>query len=199
MVFSNSLITKLLTIHASYIGPDNLSELTPEAAERTRKRFEDKINSTASPETIEYLESLVGKIALMPDDEVRRVNNFDKCKECNLPHIRHPKPPHTFRKKVHEHVYASNCIIQAINKHRNSPDRGKKWYGQGREYSEHLYFYLISAEANRDLLFEKAGLTDNCINDGFFKTLLPVKVIDVYKLIFVGDDIKDAKFERIAF
>jgi hypothetical protein len=83
------------------------------------------------------------------------------------------------------------------NKHRNSPDRGDKWYGQGKYYSEHLYFYLISAEANKDLLFEKAGLTDNCVNDGFFKTLLPVEVIHCYKLIFVGDDIKDAKFEKI--
>jgi DNA-directed RNA polymerase subunit H (RpoH/RPB5) len=176
-----------------------LSELTPEAAERTRKRFEDKIDTTVSPETIEYLESLVGKIALMPDDEVRRVIDFNKCKECHLPHIRPPDPPHTLREKVHTHVYASNCIIQAINKHRNSPDRGRKGYRQGKDYSEHLYFYFISAEANRDLSFYPVSMTDNSMHNGFFKTLLPVEVIDVYKLIFDADDIKDARFEKITF
>jgi hypothetical protein len=185
-------------IHVSFIGPGNLSKVTSDAAERTIGRFKTKIKRDASPATIEYVKSLVGKIALMPDEEVREVIDYDLCKECHLPHIRHPESPHDLREKVHKHVYASNCIIQAINKHRNSPDRGRsKWYGQGKDYSEHLYFYFISAEANRDLSFYPVGMTDDCTNDGFFKTLLPVEVTHVYKLIFVGDDIKDAKFEEI--
>ncbi len=55
-------------------------------------------------------------------------------------------------------------------------------------------------EGGREVvMLNVSSMTDNSMHNGFFKTLLPVEVIDVYKLIFDADDIKDARFEKITF
>ena len=183
-------------IHVNYIGQDNMIKMTNDMIGDFIDRFTAEHKREPSPTAMKYMKSLVGEKPLLPDTVVRYLIDLDRNKESNLPHIRNPTT-HAFRETVNTHVYASNCLFQAINKHRYSPDRGDKWYGRGREYSDHLYLNFITAQANKDLLFRECSLGTDCPNDGFFKTLFPVRVSHCYKVTFVGDDIKAARFDRI--
>ena len=183
-------------IHVNYIGQDNMIEMSADMIGDFIDRFTAKYNRRPSTAAMQYMKSQVGEKPLLPDTVVRFLIDYKKNKESNLPHIKNPKT-NTFRETVNTHVYASDCLFQAINKHRYSPDRGDKWYGQGRDYSEHLYLNFITAQDNKKLLFSPCSLEPGCPNDGFFKTLFPVRINRCYKVTFVGDDIKNATFDRI--
>ena len=97
---------------------------------------------------------------------------------------------------MHPYVYANDSFMKAINKQINSWERSK-WYGRGAKYNEHLFLSFITGEANKELFFKPAGMSTKCTNEGFFKTIFPVKIHHCFKITFIGNDIKDATFERV--
>ena len=99
---------------------------------------------------------------------------------------------------MHPYVYANDSFMKAINKQINSSERSR-WYGRGAEYDEHLFLSLITAQANKDLLFKPISFSSNCAqsHEGFFKTIFPVEIRHCYKMTFSGNDIKDATFDKV--
>ena len=97
---------------------------------------------------------------------------------------------------MHPYVYANVSFMKAINKQIYSQER-RKWYGRDAVYNEHLFLSIITEEQNKELLFKPAGMSTKCTNEGFFKTIFPVKIYHCFKMTFIGNDIKDATFERV--
>ena len=166
--------------------------------EAIKYRYIELLGEVITKDQRVYLDSCIDALVLISDYMVRECalnGDYDYNEPgCESPHVRNPTSG-KFRDHCPQFVYACSKFIPGAWKHREAADR-TQYYGNGGNYSDHVYVYIIPAETAKLVKFLGLGFNYSTSDKFYGKTPFPVKVNSCYKMTFNGDGIENSTFTR---
>ena len=166
--------------HFTWVPLNKLIRFT----EALKNRYIELLGEVITKDQRVYLDSCIDALVLISDYMVRECalnGDYDYNEPgCESPHVRNPTSG-KFRDHCPQFVYACSKFIPGAWKHREAADR-TQYYGNGGNYRDHVYVYIIPAETAKLVKFLGLGFNYSASDKFYGKTPFPVKVNSCYKI-----------------